>query len=99
MSHLSPPLAARPPLAELATLAAPERLGAEHGFRATIRVDQGTEFVSRDVDLVWPGVRDEPKRQLGFFVPQGVIIGHWELPRKKKGLSSTFSCEGLEKLD
>jgi putative transposase len=28
-----------------------ERIGAEHGFPATIRVDQGTEFVSRDLDL------------------------------------------------
>lgn len=28
-----------------------ERVGAEHGFPATIRVDQGIEFVSRDLDL------------------------------------------------
>jgi transposase InsO family protein len=28
-----------------------ERAGREHGFPKTIRVDQGTEFVSRDLDL------------------------------------------------
>lgn len=28
-----------------------ERIGAEQGFPATILVDQGTEFVSRDLDL------------------------------------------------
>jgi putative transposase len=28
-----------------------ERVGAEHGFPASIRIDQGTEFVSRDLDL------------------------------------------------
>jgi putative transposase len=28
-----------------------ERVGREAGFPATIRVDQGTEFVSRDLDL------------------------------------------------
>ena len=29
----------------------PERVGREMGLPATIRVDQGTEFVSRDLDL------------------------------------------------
>ncbi len=28
-----------------------ERVGREHGFPKAIRVDQGTEFVSRDLDL------------------------------------------------
>jgi len=28
-----------------------ERVGLQHGFPKTIRVDQGTEFVSRDLDL------------------------------------------------
>lgn len=28
-----------------------EQVGATHGFPASIRVDQGTEFVSRDLDL------------------------------------------------
>jgi putative transposase len=30
-----------------------ERVGQQVGFPAMIRVDQGTEFVSRDLDL-WP---------------------------------------------
>ncbi len=34
-----------------------ERVGREHGFPKSIRVDQGTEFVSRDLDL-WAYQRD-----------------------------------------
>ena len=40
-----------------------ERVGREHGLPKTIRVDQGTEFVSRVLDL-WAdhgGVTLEPK--------------------------------------
>jgi transposase InsO family protein len=34
-----------------------ERIGRRHGFPEAIRVDQGTEFVSRDLDL-WAYSRD-----------------------------------------
>lgn len=34
-----------------------ERVGREHGFPRTIRVDQGSEFISRDLDL-WAYQRD-----------------------------------------
>jgi len=34
-----------------------ERVGREHGLPKSIRIDQGTEFVSRDLDL-WAYQRD-----------------------------------------
>jgi putative transposase len=52
-----------------------ERVGRQGGFPATIRVDQGTEFVSRDLDL-WAyqrGVTQRLHRSLQRPLPSGMF--------------------------
>jgi putative transposase len=51
LSRFSPALEPRFSFCGVDVVEVPERVGGEVGLPATIRVDQGTEFVWRDLDL------------------------------------------------